>query len=110
MSLRSNIEAVLQYVQSRDSDTLRLLSTRQADDTTPVPKVIMKHWKVQEVFRKQLHHVDKGCLTDPSIDMVNIYRRNPKTDVTYVSRGTNTNERDNLDLATNILTATHIGE
>jgi hypothetical protein len=49
-------------------------------------------------------------LSDPPSTLVNIFRRNAVTDVTYVARGTNTNERDNLDLGTNILTATHIGK
>jgi hypothetical protein len=62
------------------------------------------------VVRNQLQHVDLGCLSDPDPNLVNIFRRNPLTDVTYVSRGTNTNERDNVDLASNILTAAHIGK
>jgi hypothetical protein len=69
----------------------------------------MKSWKIQDVVRNQLLHVDKGCLSDPPADLVNIFQRNPSTDITYVARGTNTNERDNLDLGRKILTATHIG-
>jgi hypothetical protein len=109
-TLRNNIEAVLQYLQTKDSDTMRVLCTRRDNDTSPKPKLFMKQWKLQDVFRKQLLHVDKGCLSDPPATLVNIFRRNTKTDVTYVARGTNTNERDNLDLGTNILTATHIGK
>ena len=42
------------------------------------------------------------------MDLVNIYRHNPEKGITYVARGTNTNERDNLDLAT-LLSASVIG-
>lgn len=56
-----------------------------------------------------MKHVDKGCLSDPPQDLVNIFRYNASSKRCYVARGTNTNERDNLDLATKILTATHIG-
>jgi hypothetical protein len=40
---------------------------------------------------------------------VNIFRRNERKGITYVARGTNTNERDNLDLAT-LLSSNFIGK
>jgi hypothetical protein len=98
-TLRSNITAVFQYIQTKDNDTMRCLATQRAEETSPRPKLFMKSWKVQDIVRNQLVHMDKGCLTDPTVDLVNIFRRNPVTDITYVARGTNTNERDNLDLA-----------
>jgi hypothetical protein len=107
--LRSNVEAVFHYVQAKDTDTMRVLCTRRDDDTSPKPKLFMKHWKTADVVRNQLVHVDLGCLSDPEPILVNIFRRNTVTDITYVARGTNTNERDNLDLAYKILTAAHIG-
>jgi hypothetical protein len=54
-----------------------------------------------------MRHIDGGCLSDP--DNFNLFRYNPRTGRVYVAWGTNTNERDNLDLAHRILTATHIG-
>ena len=92
LTLRSDVEAVLHYLQTKDSETIRLLSLRREDDRSPKPKLFMKQWLVQNVFRKQLVHVDKGCLSDPSSTVVNIFRRNTKSDITYVARGTNTNE------------------
>jgi hypothetical protein len=109
-TLRSNITAAFQYIQTKDNDTMRCLATQQADDTSLQPKLFMKSWKVQDIIRNQLVHVDKGCLTDPTVDLVNIFRRNPVSNMTYVARGTNTNKRDNLDLAHKILTASHIGK
>lgn len=108
--LRRNVEAVFHYVQTKDTDTMRVLCNRRDDDSSPKPKLFMKQWKIADVFRNQLQHVDLGCLSDPDPNLVNIFRRNTLTDVTYVSRGTNTNERDNVDLASNILTAAHIGK
>jgi hypothetical protein len=108
--LRKNIEAVFHYVQTKDTDTMRVLVTRRAEDTSPKPKLFMKQWKVADVVRNQLVHVDCGCLSDPDPNLVNIFRRNSVTDTIYVARGTNTNERDNSDLASKILTASHIGK
>jgi hypothetical protein len=108
--LRKNIEAVFHYVQTKDTDTMRLLVTRRDEDTSPKPKLFMKQWKVADVVRNQLVHVDCGCLSDPDPNLVNIFRRNAITDTIYVARGTNTNERDNSDLASKILTASHIGK
>jgi hypothetical protein len=99
-----NVEAVFQYIQTKDSDTIRTLSIRRPEDTSP------KQWKVADVVRNQLVHVDCGCLSDPDSSVVNLFRRNEVTDVTYVCRGINTNERDNVDLASKILTAAHIGK
>ena len=59
--------------------------------------------------RQVRKHVDKGCLSDPPTDLVNIFRRNSKKDVCNVARGTNTNEQDNWDLGHKILCVTHIG-
>lgn len=108
--LRSNVEAVLRYVQDKDAETEHTLSTWQ-DGVTPgnKPQRFLKPVGVRERIRKQLRHIDKGCLSDPPTDLVNIYRYNSTTDVCFVARGTNTNERDNFDLGNNILTATHIG-
>jgi hypothetical protein len=63
----------------------------------------------RDLVRDQLRHVDCGCLSDPPASLVNIWCLNPVTGVCYVARGTNTNERDNLDLAYKILVATHVG-
>jgi hypothetical protein len=105
------VEAVLRYIYAKDAETDRKLLARTDDDTSVPPKRFLKRSValVRETVRKQMHHVTKGCLSDPATDLVNIFRRNEVTGKTYVARGTNTNERDNLDLASNILSATHIG-
>jgi hypothetical protein len=76
----------------KDKDTMRAIATRREEDTTPTPKLFMKSWKIADVVRNQLSHIEKGCLSDPPASLVNIFRRNPNTDVTYVARGTSTNE------------------
>ncbi|MGL5934273.1 MAG: hypothetical protein ACRCZI_01470 [Cetobacterium sp.] len=109
--LRSNIEAVLMYVQEKDAETEHILSTWQDGvNTGPKPQRFFKHNGVREVIRNQLKHVDRGCLSDPPTETVNLFRHNPRKDITYVARGTNTNERDNWDLGNSILSATHIGK
>jgi hypothetical protein len=109
--LQGNVEAVLLYIHAKDAETDRRLLARREDDDTPAPKRFFKSHvpTVRDCIRKQLLHVTKGCLSDPPTDLVNIFRYNPKKDVVYVARGTNTNERDNLDLAS-LLSATHIGK
>jgi hypothetical protein len=64
---------------------------------------------VRDEIRKQMRHVTLGCLSDPDPSLVNIFWFNPIKQVTYVARGTNTDEPDNLDLASLIMSATHIG-
>lgn len=109
--LRSNVEAVLRYVQDKDAETEHLLSTWQEGvDTGPKPQRFFKHHGVRDVVRNQLRHIDRGCLSDPPADIVNLFRYNAGKDVCYIARGTNTNERDNFDLGHSILSATHIGE
>jgi hypothetical protein len=108
--LRSNVEAVLRYVQDKDAETEHILSTWQEGiNTGPKPQRFLKHHGVRDRIRRQFKHIDKGCLSDPPTDLVNIFRWNSTKDVCYVARGTNTNERDNFDLGHRILTATHIG-
>ena len=109
--LRSNVEAVLKYCLAKDAEADRMIVTRRDDDTSPMPcKFFRNSSLVKEVVQKQMKHVDKGCLSDPPSNLVNIFRFNPRKKCCYVARGTNTNERDNLDLGHNILvTATHIG-
>ena len=109
--LRSNVEAVLNYCLAKDAEADRLIVMRSDDDETPMPCkfFVSKTLLVKKTIRNQMKHVDKGCLSDPPKDLVNIFRYNPKSKRCYVARGTNTNERDNLDLGHNILTATHIG-
>lgn len=107
--LRSNIEAVIQYLFNEDAKTQSAHATRSADDNAPLPQT---YWKknsslVQDVIRRQMKHVDDGCLSDPPD--VSLFKMNPRTGMIFTARGTNTNERDNLDLATKILTATVIG-
>jgi hypothetical protein len=109
--LRSNVEAVLKYFQAKDAMTDHELSTRQVGaDDAGLPKRFPKASSVVgEVCINQFKHVDRGCLSDPPGTLVSIYRYNEKKDLVYVARGTNSNEGDNLDLATKILTASHIG-
>jgi hypothetical protein len=108
--LRSNVEAVLAYCLAKDAAADPLIALRREDDDSPMPCTFFVNTTVaKNIIRKQMKHVDKGCLSDPPTDLVNIFRYNPVKKVCYVARGTNTNERDNLDLATRILTATHIG-
>jgi hypothetical protein len=109
--LRSNVEAVMRYVQDKDAQTEHLISTWQDDvNTGQKPQRFLKQHGVRDRIRKQFRHIDKGCLSDPPVDIVNIFRYNAKKDICYVARGTNTNERDNFDLGNRILTATHIGK
>jgi hypothetical protein len=107
---RRNVEAVFHYIQTKDMDTMRTLATWRDGDTSPKPKLFMKQWKVANIVSNQLVHVDLGCLSNPDTNLVNIFRRNMVSDTTYIAHGTNTNERDNGDLASNILTAAHIGK
>jgi hypothetical protein len=108
--LRANVSAVLQYVMAKDAEIEHQLATRQdGDRNNSIPKKFLKSHGVRDVIRNQLSHCDLGCLTDPKDTLVKIFRLNPITGVTYVARGTNTNERDNFDLGHKILTATHIG-
>jgi hypothetical protein len=109
-ALRKNVEAVLSYINAKDCEIELSLSTRADDDTSPAPKRFLKSTGIRQLVRDQLRHVDCGCLSDPPVDVVNIWRLNLKSGITYVSRGTNTNERDNLDLAHKILVASHIGK
>jgi hypothetical protein len=65
---------------------------------------------VRDCILKQFKHIDRGCLSDPPVELVNIFRYNSSKDVCYVARRwTNMNERDTFDLGNKILTATHIG-
>ena len=109
--LRANVEAVIEYCLAKDAQADRMTVLRREGDDSPKPARFFKSNKelVKDTIRKQMRHVDKGCLSDPPRDLVNIFRYNASTKRCYVARGTNTNERDNLDLATKILTATHIG-
>jgi hypothetical protein len=109
--LKSNMEAVLSYIHAKDAETDRKVLARDAEDTSPCPKRFFKRniILVRDAIRKQMRHVNLGCLSDPDPSVVNIFRHNPVKKVTFVARGTNTNERDNLDLASLILSATHIG-
>jgi hypothetical protein len=107
--LRTNVEAVLKYVQDKDTETEHKLSTWVEGDNGPKPERFLKSIGVRDRCRKQFKHIDKGCLSDPPSNLVNIFRWNACKDVCYVARGTNTNERDNFDLGNKILTATHIG-
>jgi hypothetical protein len=108
--LKSNVEAVLAYIYAKDAESDRKLLERAEADTTPAPKRFLKRniAFVREEVKKQMKHVTNDCLSDPPTELVNIFRHNAVKDIVYVARGTNTNERDNLDLA-NILSATHIG-
>lgn len=109
--LRDNVEGVLRYIQAKDANTESELSMRRDEDESPKPDRFLKSGSVtRALIVEQFGHIDNGCLSDPPVHIVNIFRHNPKTGKTYVARGTNTNERDNLDLATKILTATHIGK
>jgi hypothetical protein len=110
--LPSNVEAVIAYCLAKDAEAERMMVMRREDDDSPMPSRFFttRCETVKHVIRKQMKHVDKGCLSDPPKDLVNIFRYNPVKKCCYVARGTNTNERDNLDLATKILTATHIGK
>jgi hypothetical protein len=109
--IRKAVEAVLTYIYAKDADIERKLATRAPNDDSPRPDKFLKEGRtVRETVRRQFTYIDKGCLSDPPSNVVNLFRYNPVTDTTYVARGTNTNERDNLDLATKILTATHIGK
>jgi hypothetical protein len=109
--LRANVEAVLKYCLAKDAAAERVIVLRPEGDDSPMPARFFttKPNVVKYVTRKQMRHVDKGCLSDPPIEVGNIFRFNEKTQCCYVARGTNTNERDNLDLSTKILSATHIG-
>jgi hypothetical protein len=109
--LRGNMEAVLEYCLAKDAKAERLIVMRREDDESPCPSRFFTTNKnlVKHTIRKQMKRVDKGCLSDPPKDLVNIFRYNPVTKCCYVARGINTNERDNLDLGTKILTASHIG-
>lgn len=105
--LRANIEAILKYIYHKDIETELKLSMRDDTDTSPLPKRFLKSNRmvVRDVIRRQMIHVDKGCLSDPSdIAMIRIGSDGNR----YTVRSTSTNERDNLDLCTKILTATHI--
>jgi hypothetical protein len=108
--LRSNVEAVLRYIQDKDAETEHILSTWQDDvNTGPKPQRYLKLNGVRDCIRNQFKHIDRGCLSDPPTNIVNLFRHNTATDTCYVARGTNTNERDNWDLGNRILSATHIG-
>ena len=106
--LRRNVQAVLTYLRAKDSEIDVALALRTPDETVPEPKKFFKS-NITNVVREQMKHVDCGCLSDPPTTLVNIWRKNPVTGAVFVARGTNTNERDNLDLAYKILVATHIG-
>jgi hypothetical protein len=112
VSLRTNIEAVICYIQAKDAETETKLATRREGDMSPKPKrfLVSSATAVRDRVQQQLRHVDRGCLSDPPKRLVNVHRYNERTQCTYVARGTNTNERDNLDLATLILAATAIGK
>jgi hypothetical protein len=106
--LRRNVQAVFTYLRAKDTEIEAVLAMRTNDDTSPEPKKFFRT-NIASVVREQLKHVDCNCLSDPPSTLVNIWRKNPVTGAVYVARGTNTNERDNLDLAYKILIATHIG-
>jgi hypothetical protein len=108
--LRQNVQATLAYFQARDAETERRLWQRRDTDTSPKPIRFLKPdcSMVRNTVRDQFSHIDKGCLSDPPSDVVNIFRSSPRGTV-FVARGTNTNERDNLDLGQKVLSATHIG-
>ena len=100
------------YIQAKDAKVEGILATCLPHDNRPLPKRFFKAStrETRELIKRQLSHIDKGCLSDPDPSLVNIYRRNSSTDKTYLARGTNTCERDNFDIAHRILTATHIGK
>lgn len=112
-SLRSNVQAVFQFIFAKDLQVeSKRLNRLVEDDNSPLPQRFLKsnHRLVRDTIKKQMKHVNGNCLSDPPDTVVNLRRYNPVTKKTYVARGTNTNERDNLDLATKILSATHIGK
>lgn len=43
----------------------------------------------------QMEHIKKGCLSDPSDEVVSLFRHNKRTKKTFTARGTGTNEIDN---------------
>ena len=62
----------------------------------------------RRTIKNQLQYVNNGCLSDPSPDVVNLFRVGPNGKV-HVARGTSSNERDNLCIAQLLGTATVIG-
>jgi hypothetical protein len=67
--LRSNVEAVLRYIQDKDAQTENILSTWQdVVNTGPKPQRFLKqHQGVRDcVRRRQFVHVDRGCFVRPT--------------------------------------------
>ena len=110
--LRSNVEAIYNYMVAKDAETDAKLATRSAEDISPPPQKFLKKLtpKLLKLVQELFKHIDRNCLSDPDLSIVNIFCYNSKTGVTYVARGTNTNERDNWDLAHSILLSSHIGK
>jgi hypothetical protein len=107
--LRQNVEGVYFYFTTKDLQTAANLALRQEGDTSPAPKQFFKHPSaIRDIVQQQFRHIDRGCLSDPPTTVVRIHRQNPVTGAVFVARGTNTNERDNLDLSL-LLSATHVG-
>ena len=83
--LRSNVEAVMQCLFNEDAKIQATQATRNETDNTPLPKT---YWKrnlrdVQDVIRRQMKHIDEGCLSDPP--HVDLFKMNPLTGVIYTS-------------------------
>ena len=110
--LRSNVEAIYKYMVAKDAETAAKIATRSSDDTSPLPNKFLKPLtpKSRKLLQDLFKHIDNDCLSDPDPSIVNIFRYNSKTMVMYVARGTNTNERDNWDLAHSLLLTSHIGK
>mgnify|MGYP007080208264 CR=1 FL=1 len=90
--LEKRVMAVLHALMEKDlQDDMKLTidSTRKPD------RFFKAGAQTSNVIVNQTEHVKKGCLSDPSDEVVQIHRCNPRTGKTFTGRGTGTNEVDN---------------
>jgi len=95
--LRKRVMNVLDYALQVDSDTER--RRLQGEDPSALPRFFKPmNSDFRHLIKWQLHHIDHGCLSDPT--NVDIHIMNPVTGVHYVTRGTRHNECQRASCAT----------
>ena len=105
--MKGLVWAVIDYFLKLDFQTEKQLSDWPQESTAPRPKLTFKRGAIlQNVIRRQLAHVTKGCLSDPQHEHPDFADLSLYTKVgnkTYCARGSGSNERSNLALEQDVI-------
>ena len=99
--------AVIEYFLKLDYQTEMQLANWPDDNTSPKPTLTFKRGAIlQNVIRRQMVHVTKGCLSDPQhedADFADLPMYTKVGNKTYCARGSGSNERTNLALEQDVI-------